>query len=135
MAMHWIRQLARRFSLISLAATFCLLAGGTARAAVDVNTADEAALTSIKGVGAATARHIVEERNKRGPFKDAADLAERVSGIGPKSVTKLQDAGLTIAGKGAATAAPSAAPPATPAATPAPAKGAKAAPAQAKPAR
>ncbi|SPA39772.1 conserved hypothetical protein; nucleic acid binding Helix-hairpin-helix motif [Cupriavidus taiwanensis] len=131
MAMHWIRQLARRFSLISLAATVCLLAGGTARAAVDVNTADEAALTSVKGVGPATARHIVEERNKRGPYKDAADLAERVSGIGPKSVAKLQDAGLTIAGKGSAAATPSAAP----AATPAPAKGAKATPAPAKPAR
>ncbi|MCO4891807.1 helix-hairpin-helix domain-containing protein [Cupriavidus sp. WGtm5] len=131
MAMHWIRQLARRFSLISLAATVCLLAGGTARAAVDVNTADEAALTSVKGVGPATARHIVEERNKRGPYKDAADLAERVSGIGSKSVAKLQDAGLTIAGKGSAAATPSAAP----AATPAPAKGAKATPAPAKPAR
>ncbi|MFS8934931.1 conserved hypothetical protein; nucleic acid binding Helix-hairpin-helix motif [Cupriavidus taiwanensis] len=131
MAMHWIRQLARRFSLISLAAALCLLAGGTARAAVDVNTADEAALTSVKGVGPATARHIVEERNKRGPYKDAADLAERVSGIGPKSVAKLQDAGLTIAGKGSSPATPSAAP----AATPAPAKGAKATPAPAKPAR
>ncbi|UDM49682.1 helix-hairpin-helix domain-containing protein [Cupriavidus sp. MP-37] len=129
MAMHWIGQLARRFSLISLAASLCLLAGGTARAAVDVNTADEAALTSVKGVGPATARHIVEERNKRGPYKDAADLAERVSGIGPKSVAKLQDAGLTIAGKGTSAAAPSAAPPA------APAKGAKATPAPAKPAR
>ena len=135
MAKHWIRQLARRFSLISLAATLCLLAGGTAHAAVDVNTADEAALTSVKGVGPATARHIVEERNKRGPYKDAADLAERVSGIGPKSVAKLQDAGLTIAGKGAPSAAPTAAPSAAPAATPAPAKGAKATPAPAKPAR
>lgn len=127
MAMHWIRQLARRFSLISLAATLCLLAGGTARAAVDVNTADEAALTAVKGVGPATARHIVEERNKRGPYKDAADLAERVSGIGPKSVAKLQDAGLTIAGKGATAA--------TPPAAAAPTKAAKAAPAPAKPAR
>jgi competence protein ComEA len=134
MAMHWIRQLARHFSLISVAATVCLLAGGTARAAVDVNTADEAALTSVKGVGPATARSIVEERNKRGPYKDAADLAERVSGIGPKSVAKLQDAGLTIAAKGAPAAAPSAAPPATPAAATAPAK-AKPTPAAAKPAR
>ncbi|MEM5273863.1 helix-hairpin-helix domain-containing protein [Cupriavidus taiwanensis] len=134
MAKHWIRQLARHFSLISLAATLCLLAGGTARAAVDVNTADEAALTSVKGVGPATARHIVEERNKRGPYKDAADLAERVSGIGPKSVAKLQDAGLTIAGKGAPAAALSAAPPAT-ASPAASTKGAKATPAPAKPAR
>ncbi|MDQ0142517.1 ComEA family DNA-binding protein [Cupriavidus necator] len=135
MAMHWIRQLARRISLIPLAVTLCLLAGGTARAAVDVNTADEAALTSVKGVGRATARNIVEERNKRGPYKDAADLAERVSGIGPKSVAKLQDAGLTIAGTGTPAAAPSAAPAAAPAAAAAPAKGAKAAPAPAKPAR
>ncbi len=127
MSMHWVRQLARRFSLFSLAATICLLAGGPARAAVDVNTADEAALTSVKGVGAATARNIIEERNKRGPYKDAADLAERVSGIGPKSVAKLQDAGLTIAAKGA--------PAAVPAAAPAAAKTAKAAPAAAKPAR
>ncbi|SCU75477.1 conserved exported hypothetical protein [Cupriavidus necator] len=123
---HWVRQLARRFSLVSLAATICLFAGGAAHAAIDVNTADEAALTSVKGVGPATARNIIDERNKRGPYKDAADLAERVSGIGPKSVAKLQDAGLAIGAKG------------TPAATPtaAPAKAGKAAPAAAaKPAR
>ncbi|EYS88501.1 hypothetical protein CF68_34940 [Cupriavidus sp. SK-4] len=123
---HWVRQFARRFSLVSLAATICLFAGGAAYAAVDVNTADEAALSSVKGVGAATARNIIDERNKRGPYKDAADLAERVSGIGPKSVAKLQDAGLAIGAKGAAAAAPTAAP----------AKAGKAAPAAAaKPAR
>jgi competence protein ComEA len=124
---HWVRQFARRFSLVSLAATICLFAGAAAHAAVEVNTADEAALTSVKGVGPATARHIIEERDKRGPYKDAADLAERVSGIGPKSVAKLQDAGLTIAAKGAAAA--------TPAAGAAPAKTARPAPAAAKPAR
>ncbi|CAN7238133.1 helix-hairpin-helix domain-containing protein [Cupriavidus necator] len=125
---HWVRQLARRFSLVSLAATICLFAGGAAHAAIDVNTADEAALTSVKGVGPATARNIIDERNKGGPYKDAADLAERVSGIGPKSVAKLQDAGLAIGTKGTAAVAPAAA--ATPAKT------TKAAPAgAAKPAR
>lgn len=119
---HWVRQLARHFSLVFLAATICLFAGGAAHAAIDVNTADEAALTSVKGVGAATARNIIDERNKRGPYKDAADLAERVSGIGPKSVAKLQDAGLAIGPKGAAAAAPAKAAKAAPAAATKPAR-------------
>lgn len=80
-------------------------------------------------MGPATARNIIDERNKRGPYKDAADLAERVSGIGPKSVAKLQDAGLAIGAKGTAAAAPAAP-------APAPAKAGKAAPAAAaRPAR
>ena len=30
------------------------------------------------------------------PFKDASDLADRVPGVGPKSVANLQQAGLTF---------------------------------------
>lgn len=117
---HWVWQFVRRFSLI---AAICLSAGGIAHAAIDVNTADEAALTSVKGVGPATARNIVDERNKRGPYKDAADLVERVSGVGPKSVAKLQEAGLTF---GAAAAAPAASAKPAKAAATAPAGAAKA---------
>ena len=61
---------------------------------VDVNAADAAALEAhIVGVGAARAALIVTER-AAGPFKDCADLAERVKGIGPTTCTK--NAGLTF---------------------------------------
>ncbi|WP_432259494.1 ComEA family DNA-binding protein [Cupriavidus sp. TMH.W2] len=100
-----------------LAAAWMFLAGA-AFAAVDVNTADEAALTSIKGIGPATAKRVVEERNQHGPYKDAGDLAQRVSGVGPKSAARLEEAGLTFGAKAAVPAAKTAAAPAAPAAAP-----------------
>ncbi|TAL94532.1 MAG: helix-hairpin-helix domain-containing protein [Paraburkholderia sp.] len=81
--------------------------------AVEVNSADQAALESVKGIGPAHAKAIIDERTKNGPFKDANDLATRVKGIGTKSVVNLEAAGLTINGS---TAPPSGAKAATPAA-------------------
>ncbi|WP_186105027.1 ComEA family DNA-binding protein [Burkholderia gladioli] len=77
-------------------------------AAVDVNQANDEALRGIKGIGPAKARAIVEEREAHGPYKDTADLARRVSGIGEKSVERLVAEGLTVG----AAKAPAAAPPA-----------------------
>ncbi len=77
-----------------------LLSAGLA-AAVEVNTADQAALESVKGIGPVHAKAIIDERSKNGPFKNADDLAARVKGIGTKSVTKLEAAGLTINGSSA----------------------------------
>ena len=57
---------------------------GLAFAAVDINSADEAALDAIKGVGPAKAKAIVEERKKNGPFKSLDDVSARVKGIGEK---------------------------------------------------
>lgn len=88
-------------TLLALACCLGLSMAGSALAAVDVNSADEAALTTVKGIGPAMARRIVEERGKQGAFKDANDLAERVKGLGPKSVVRLQGEGLSI-GKGGA---------------------------------
>jgi competence protein ComEA len=76
-------------------------------AAVDVNQANSDALRGIKGIGAAKAQAIVDERNAHGPFKDTADLARRVKGIGPKSVDRLVSEGLTV-GPAKAPAAPAA---------------------------
>jgi competence protein ComEA len=69
--------------------------------AVEVNTADETALESVKGIGPVHAKAIIDERTKNGPFKDADDLVSRVKGIGPKSVQNLEAAGLTINGSSA----------------------------------
>ncbi|HDR9472437.1 ComEA family DNA-binding protein [Burkholderia multivorans] len=100
----------------------------SAWAAVDVNSANEDALMGIKGIGPARAKAILDERGARGPFKDAADLASRVKGMGGHTVERLQKEGLTVgaAGSGAAGS--------TPAGSPAAGKAASASPAAAKPA-
>ncbi len=67
-----------------------LLAPFGALAAVDVNTADAAALEQIKGIGPAKAAAIVKYRNENGAFKSVDDLV-KVPGIGEKSVEQLRD--------------------------------------------
>ncbi|GAB7543615.1 MULTISPECIES: ComEA family DNA-binding protein [unclassified Cupriavidus] len=94
--------LTRASRQVLLAAAVWFSLSGAALAAIDVNTADEAALVSLKGIGPATASTIVSERSRGGPFKDAADLADRVKGLGQKSVVRLQEAGMTIGAGGAA---------------------------------
>lgn len=65
-------------------------------AAIDVNTADESALRSLNGIGSARARAIVDERMLNGPFRDAADLAVRVRGLGGQTLERLQAEGLAV---------------------------------------
>ncbi|MDR6490960.1 competence protein ComEA [Paraburkholderia terricola] len=89
----------KKLLMLCVALALSLSAGFAA--AVEVNSADQAALESVKGIGPAHAKAIIEERSKNGPFKDADDLAARVKGIGSKSVVKLEAAGLTINGSSA----------------------------------
>ncbi|WP_234744713.1 ComEA family DNA-binding protein [Burkholderia sp. WTPI3] len=87
-----LKKLLMLFVALSLS-----LAAGLA-AAVEVNTADQAALESVKGLGPVKSKAIIDERTKNGPFKDADDLANRVKGLGTKSVGHLEENGLTIGG-------------------------------------
>ena len=57
-------------------------------AAVDLNSATQAELESIKGIGPTKAKSIVDHRAKNGPFKSITDL-EKVRGFGKASVAKL----------------------------------------------
>jgi competence protein ComEA len=83
---------------------------GFAFAQVDVNKADAAALDSVRGIGPAKSKQIIEERNKGGQFKDWADLEARVKGIGAKNSLKLSQAGLQVNGQAKPGAEPAAKP-------------------------
>lgn len=57
---------------------------------VNINTADEAALCELPGIGEVTARRIVEDREANGPFSSVDDLT-RVNGVGPAKLEALRD--------------------------------------------
>ncbi len=56
---------------------------------VNLNTADEAALTALPGIGEALAARIVEYREEHGPFEAVEDLTN-VSGIGQGKLAALE---------------------------------------------
>ena len=60
----------------------------TAIAGVNVNTATEAELTQLPGIGPAKAAAIVQHRTQNGPFGSLADL-DAVSGIGPATLANI----------------------------------------------
>lgn len=91
-----------RFVIASIAGLFLL--SSYAIAQVEVNSADQTALESVRGLGPSKAKAILEERKKNGPFKDANDLHTRVKGIGEKTVERMMQNGLTINNKASASA-------------------------------
>lgn len=56
---------------------------------VNVNTAGEAELERLPGVGPATAARIIAHRKENGPFRSVDDLLA-VSGIGPKKLAAMR---------------------------------------------
>jgi len=56
---------------------------------LSINTESEEGLTALPGIGAKSAKAIVEERNKRGGFKNLDEIM-RVPGIGRKLYRKIR---------------------------------------------
>lgn len=61
----------------------------SAWAAVDLNTASQAELETVKGIGPKKAQAIIEFRKKNGSFKSVDDL-DNVTGFGKKSVEMVR---------------------------------------------
>ncbi|MDO8300503.1 helix-hairpin-helix domain-containing protein [Lacisediminimonas sp.] len=73
---------------------------GPAYAQVDANRGDQAALDGVKWIGPTISGAILEERKRRGLFKDWPDFERRVKGIDERRALALSEAGLTIDGRG-----------------------------------
>jgi|SRR5579862_5999898 len=86
-------SLQRIFTVGALVASLWMAAGvRPARAdepAVNINTASAAELGSLKGIGDAKAKEILEYREKNGPFRSVDDLRQ-VHGIGNKLLESLR---------------------------------------------
>jgi competence ComEA-like helix-hairpin-helix protein len=93
----YVRQYAFQVVLMSLLVPVVGVGLSDAIASpVNVNSASQSELESIKGLGPSKARAIISEREDGGFYRDANDLQQRVRGIGMKSVEKMVDNGLTI---------------------------------------
>lgn len=68
--------------------------------AIDVNSATQEQLQSVRGIGPKTAQVIIDERKRGGRYESFEDLSDRVKGIGPKKVGSLRSAGLTLGASG-----------------------------------
>ena len=79
-------------------------------ALVDLNTASEQQLRTVKGIGPVKARAILAYRAKYGSFRSLSDL-RKIKGFGAKTVSRLAP-NLSISGRPAAPASPAAAAPA-----------------------
>lgn len=63
--------------------------GVSSASRIDINAADARTFERLPGIGPATAKKIVEHRDRHGPFVRAEDLL-KVKGIGPKKFEQLR---------------------------------------------
>jgi len=64
--------------------------GNLAPAKVNINTADQAQLETLPGIGNVKAQNIISYRQENGPFKSPEDLIN-VNGIGEKTLEGMKD--------------------------------------------
>jgi competence protein ComEA len=76
-----------------------ILLAGSAWAQMELNQAKEMDLDGLNGVGPTMTREIMNERQKT-PFRDWADVMQRVKGIGPKKAASLSEQGVRVQGLG-----------------------------------
>lgn len=76
-------------ALLSALALCLSLAAAPALAVVNLNTATQSQLESVKGIGPAKAKAIIEYRTKNGPFKSVDELT-KIKGFGKATVQKLR---------------------------------------------
>jgi competence ComEA-like helix-hairpin-helix protein len=91
-----MRQFNHLMGATALSVVLAFASLGTSASPINVNTATQSELESIKGIGPSKAKTIIAERLDGGHFQDANDLQKRVRGIGMKSVEKMVDNGLSI---------------------------------------
>lgn len=95
-----------RRKFLAVAALACVLCSGTrvwsespadskSEQKININTADEATLAKLPGIGKEGAAAVIEYRSKHGPFKAVDDLKE-VPGISELTVERLGERRLTV---------------------------------------
>jgi len=82
----------------ALAFALALPVAGMAMA-LDANTATQAQLETIRGIGPALSARILEARTRQ-PFRDLDDLKARVRGIGDANLQRMRQAGLSVGNAG-----------------------------------
>lgn len=75
----------------------CVLLASTTYA-LDINQANEAELDSLKGMGPALTANVLQAR-AQAPFTSWDDVAQRVSGMGPRQLKRFAQQGLTVNGQ------------------------------------
>ena len=78
-------------------ALMAILYATTCLAAVEANTATEAELDGINGIGPAMSSKILAERHKS-DFESWQDLMKRVKGIREKNAARFSTQGMTVNG-------------------------------------
>ena len=68
---------------------------GAQAAALDVNTATQAQLEQLRGIGVAMSEKLLAERARQ-PFQSWADFIARMPGVSARSATRLSEQGLRV---------------------------------------